>query len=296
MKLFGRKWSVQIDRTTFDDFDMSFSVVKTTKPEPNTCELRLYNLSADARGGLESTPLVSTSKKLGKGDVSTSTTGKKLQHKGIPVRISAGYEEADSVIWQGDLRTVESKHDGADWVTELGSGDGEQAFQRSRVNLSFGRGTPIATVIKAVASAIGVGLGNLPAYLARLTLSPAASQLTKQGIALSGAASDQLTSLTHSVGLEWSIQGGVLQFSERGLPTLGKAVLISPDSGMVGEPSIDNEGVMTVQMLMIPNIVPASVIVVASARINGNYRIEKVTYEGDTSGQPWYATCECKPF
>ena len=30
--------------------------------------------------------------------------------------------------------------------------------------------------------------------------------------------------------------------------------------------------------------------------INGNYRIEKATYEGDTSGQPWYIKVECKPY
>lgn len=287
MKLFGRKWSVQIDRTSFEGFDMSFSIVKTRKPEPNTCELRLYNLSADQRGELEGTPLVKIAAKSGPA---------KHQHKGIPVRISAGYEDADCVIWQGDLRTVESKHDGVDWVTELGSGDGEEAYQRSRVNLSFGRGTPVATILTQLAKSIGLGLGNLPLYLPRLALSPTAAQIASQGLVLSGSASSILTNITHSVGLEWSIQDGVLQFTERGLPTLGMVVLVSPLTGMVGEPSIDNEGVVTVKMLMIPNVVPAGVIVVASERISGNYSIEKATYEGDTSGQPWYITCECKPY
>lgn len=287
MKLFGRKWAVQIDRTTFDDFDMSFTAVKTAKPEPNTCDLKLYNLSADERGALAGTPLVKVAAKKGPG---------KHQHKGIPVRITAGYEDADCVIWQGDLRTVQSTRSGPDWVTELGTGDGEQAYQRSRVNLSFGRGTPIATVFTRLATAVGLGVGNLPLYLARLALSPVVAQLTAHGIVLSGSASDLLTNLTHSVGLEWSIQDGVLQFSERGLPTVGQVVLVSPLTGMVGDPTVDNEGVLTVQMLMIPNIVPASVIVVASATVNGNYRIEKATYEGDSSGQPWYVTCECKPF
>ncbi|HVJ27427.1 MAG TPA: hypothetical protein VM493_07775 [Vicinamibacterales bacterium] len=287
MKLFGRKWSVQIDRETFDDFDMAFNIVKTTKAEPNTCDLRLYNLNADARGALEGTPLVKIAAKSGP---------TKHQHKGIPVRISAGYEDADCVIWQGDLRTVQSKREGADWVTELGSGDGEGAYQRSRVNLSFNRGTPIATVLTALAKSIGLGVGNLPLYLPRLSLSPTLSQITMHGIVLSGSASDQLTYITHSVGLEWSIQNGVLQFTERGLPTIGQVVLVSPVTGMVDEPSMDNEGVLTVKMLMIPNVVPGSVIVVASERISGNYRIEKATYEGDTSGQPWYITVQAVPY
>jgi hypothetical protein len=267
MKLFGRKWSVQIDRTTFNAFDMSFSVVKTTKPEPNTCELSLYNLSADARGELEGTPLVKIAAKTGPA---------KHQHKGIPVRIEAGYEESDSVVWQGDLRTVESQKHGPDWVTTLGSGEGEEAFQRSRINLSFGRGTQIATVIQALAKALGIGVGNLPLYLPRILSSPTAAQLGAHGLTIDGSASTQLT--------------------ERGLPVLGQVVLVSPSSGMVEEPSIDNEGVLTVKMLMIPNVVPGSVIVVASARINGNYRIEKATYEGDSFGNPWYITANAKSF
>lgn len=288
MKLFGRKWAVQIDRTTYNDFDMSFSVVKTTKPEPNTCELVLFNLNAEARGKLAGTPKVKIASKAGPA---------KHQHKGIPVRIEAGYEEADSVVWQGDLRTVESQRSGTDWVTTLGSGDGEEAFQRSRVNLSFGRGTQIITVMQALAKALGIGVGNLPLYMPRILASPTAALLGVQGLAISGSAATHLTYLAQSVGLEWSIQDGVLQFTERGLPVAGKAVLLSSSSGMVGEPSVDNEGVLTVKMLMIPNVVPGSVIVVESKTPegSGNFRIEKATYEGDTSGVPWYITCECKP-
>lgn len=286
MKLFGRKWAVQVGRERFEDIDMSFSVVKTSKPEPNTCDLTVYNLSAASRGTLAGTPLVPI----------PSSGGKKHQRKGIPVRIEAGYEDADSLIWSGDLRTVESTHDGADWVTALGSGDGEEAYQRSRVNLSFGREASIATVVTALAAALGLGPGNLPLYLPRLLLSATAAQITAHGIVISGSAADQLTYIAQSVGLEWSIQDGVIQFTERGLPTLGSALLISQLTGMVGEPSIDNEGVVTVKMLMLPNVVPGGVIVIASTNVVGNYRIEKATYEGDTSGQPWYITCECKPF
>lgn len=287
MKLFGRKWSVQIDRTTFNEFDMAFSVVKTTKPEPNTCELSLYNLSADARGQLEGTPLVKVAAKSGPA---------KHQHKGIPVLISAGYEDADSVIWQGDLRTVESEKNGTEWITKLGSGDGEEAFQRSRVNLSFGRTTQMPVVVQALAKAMGVGVGNLPLYIPRLAASPTALQMGAHGLSISGSAATHLTYITQSVGLEWSIQDGVLQVTERGLPVLGQVVLVSPSSGMVEEPSLDNEGVLTVKMLMIPNVVPGAVIVVASERINGNFRIETATYEGDSSGQAWYITANCKSF
>lgn len=287
MRLFGRKWSVQINRSLYEDIDMAFRIERTVKPHPNTCDLTLYNLSPQQRAELAGTPLVPIAQKSGPA---------KHQHKGIPVRITAGYEDADCVIWQGDLRTVESKKNGPDWVTELGSGDGEQAYQRSRINLSFAKGTAFATVIKAVVKAIGLGEGNLALYLPRLAGSPTIARIATQGIVLSGSASQILTDLASSVGLEWSIQDGVLQFTERGLPVFGRAVFLSKDTGMIESPSVDNEGVLTVKMLMIPHVVPGSVLVVDSRAVKGNYRIETAHYEGDTSGQPWYITATCKKY
>lgn len=286
MRLFGRKWSIQIDRTLFEGMDMTFSVVKTLKPEPNTCEIQLYNLSDAQRGALEGTPLVKRAKK-GAG---------KRQHRGIPVRVSAGYEEADSIIWQGDLREVESSHNGADWITALGSGEGEEAYQRSRINLSFGKGTTIATVMRQLVGALGLGEGNLALFLPRLSTSAALAVISSQGIVLSGSGSEQLTQIANSVGLEWSIQEGTVQFTERGLPLPNQSVLVSSSSGMVGEPSIDQEGTVTVTMLMVPGVVPGSVVVVDSNRIKGNFRVQTATYEGDTSGTPWYIRVEGRPY
>lgn len=279
-KLFGRVWSVQIDRTDFTGLDMSFSIHKTLKPHPNTCELKLFNLSDDARSALEKTPLVKLPVK-GKG-------APKFQHEGIPVRITAGYEGNESLIWSGDLRTVESEHDGADWITTLTSGDGEQAYQKSRVNLSFGPGTPIVTVVKKLAAALGVGAGNVDVVLPLLAANPSLAALSAQGIVLSGSAAEQLTHITRSVGFEWSIQSGALQFVEHGEPAIGQVVLLSPATGLVGAPSVDQEQLLTAKMLMMPNVTPGSLLVLDSERHKGNYRIQTATYEGDTSGQPWY--------
>ena len=288
MRLFGRKWSVQIVRTDYTGLDMSFSVVKTTRPEPNTCELRLYNLSEASRAELEETPLVKIPAK-GKGPA-------KHQHEGIPVRITAGYEEADSLIWSGDLRTVESTHVGSDWVTTLTSGDGEQAYHRARVNMSFGPGTPVSMVIKKLAENLGVGAGNVDLVAARLAMFPRVRDLADHGLVLSGSAAERLTAWCQSLGFEWSIQDGALQFVERGKPMIGRVVLLGKETGMVGTPSIDQEGLLTVQMLMIPGVLPGSVFVMNANRIQGNFRIETATYEGDTSGEPWTITVEAKRY
>jgi hypothetical protein len=39
---------------------------------------------------------------------------------------------------------------------------------------------------------------------------------------------------------------------------------------------------------MIPGIMPGTLAVVTSERVQGNYRIDQTVHYGDTSGEPWY--------
>ena len=44
----------QADTTKITDLDMTFSVTKTFKKEPNTCQLTIFNLNPDNRGSISS--------------------------------------------------------------------------------------------------------------------------------------------------------------------------------------------------------------------------------------------------
>ncbi len=276
MKLFGRRWSITIDKLQITELDMNFHVKKSIKPEPNTCDLTVFNLNPKQRATLE------------------EIRPKKKDLVGIPVKIEAGYEEAQSLIWLGDLRTVETTLDGSEWVTDLSSGDGEKAKKKARVAQSFGPGTSPDTVLRALAHAMGIGVGNLEFFAQKQLFDSLARQIASQGIVLSGSAAAHLTRWAESSDLEWSIQDGAIQFTDRGKPLPGQVVLLNAGSGLIGTPSVDNEGLLTVKMLMIPDVIPGSLLVLDSERIKGNYRIQKADYEGDTTGTPWYITAICE--
>jgi hypothetical protein len=275
-RLFGRRWTITIDTIQVTELDMSFRCKKTIKPDPNTCELTVYNLNAVNRAHLE------------------ELRPKKDALVGIPVKIEAGYADAQSLIWLGDLRTVETKPDGSTWVTELSSGDGEKACKKARVSQSFGPATSPDTVLRALAHAMGIGVGNLEFFAQKQLFDSLARQITSQGLVISGSAAKHLTRWAKSSNLEWSIQDGALQFTDRGKPLPGKILLLNSETGLIGTPTVDNEGLLTVTMLMIPDVLPGSLLVLDSERIKGNYRIREAEYEGDTSGQPWYITAVCE--
>ena len=48
-RLFMRSWRVQVGPFATTDLDCSFKIERTTAARPGTCELTLYNLSAEHR-------------------------------------------------------------------------------------------------------------------------------------------------------------------------------------------------------------------------------------------------------
>lgn len=277
-ELFQRTCSVTINKLKLTGHAVAFKVEKTLKPEPNSCWLEVRNLNEDHRAELEEL------KPKKKGDI-----------RGIPVKIEAGYQGDEALLWLGDLRTVTSLRDGPDWVTTLESGDGEKAIQNARIHQSFGPKTPVDTALRAIVRTLGVGEGNLGQVVHRLKVN-GFGKLLPHGTVLSGSASRELTDFCKSADLEWSVQDGAIQFVDRGKVLAGKAIRLSADTGMIGSPSVDNDGVLTVQSQLIPDVRVGGLLVLDADRIKGGYRIVKATWSGDTHGGDWTITMEAKRY
>ena len=276
--LYDRRATVTVGTIEFSSLDFAFRIEKSLKPEPNTCELEIFNLSEDHVAELEL-----LAPKTGKAAI-----------KGIPCKIEAGYKDSVSQLWLGDLRTVETIIDGPDWLTRLSSGDGEKAWQNARLHVSYGPKTPVETALRAIARALGVGEGNLGKVVSRLKI--AGSALFPAGCVISGSCSRELLEIARSADLEVSIQDGALQFLDRGKALAGTAIRLAPETGMIEAPTVDNEGVLTVKTLMIPDLKPGALIVVEGRRVKGNFRARKCTWSGDTSGQDWTITTEAERY
>jgi len=131
------------------------------------------------------------------------------------------------------------------------------------------------------------------------------------------------------LGVEWSIQGREVQIIKKGGVFQQRAVVLSPQSGMVESPVIESKtmteqaaakegytkkqaGVSTtyerdpetgdirtvlqvnglqVRSLLLPTIEPGGYVQVKSRDIDGEFfRVESVTHAGDTHGQEWHTT------
>lgn len=255
-----------------------FQARRSLKPgEPATADVRVYNLSDSTRKAIEAAaqPLAPPGGSA-PGAVPSAT----------PVSIVAGYVGATSTIFIGELRSAQTVQDGADTVTELTTGDSDTAAVLARSTHCFGAGANAFLVATKLLSDMGVGPGNIATVAAVLRAAPC----YQKGVVLKGASYDLLVDLASSCGLEVTIQGGVAQWLSLGRPLGGQAYLLQTDpvnTGVLGSPSVDTKGVLSIETLMLPGIGPGSPIVVKTAYISGLYRVTAIETTGDVSGADW---------
>jgi hypothetical protein len=266
--LFRRRWRVTVGSLRSEDLDIQFEVTRTLRPNPGTCELEVWNLSADHRGEISdaSRPLV---------------------------RLEAGYEDGLSLLFQGDARKITHRREKTDWVTTITAGDGEHAIRHARASRAFGPDTQLRDVVDYIAEQMGVGTGNVSEALQDAALDQL-DDVFPRGTVLRGSAADELTQLLRSAGLEWSIQEGVLQVLPRGGALDREAVRLAPATGLVESPQVGKHGVVTAKALLIPDLVPGRLVQLESATVTGTYKIEKARYAGETRGTDWYAELETR--
>lgn len=280
--LFGRRATVQVGDLLIDagggtGLDVDFTARRgvkvskgATKPQPNTCDLSIFNLNADHRKQIEqpTTPGAAKAK--------------------VPVVVSAGYRGRQTVIFSGELRAGHSLRNGSTWVTELTTGDGDDALTQTRLSIALSKGSTAEHGIRQILGALGVGEGNLSAGVTRLKEQALAAQLFSRGVVLKGAAAELMTHFCRSVGLEWSIQGGALQLTAIGQPLGGQAIVVDAEHGMLGAPTVDTKGILSVKTEMLPDIAPGVAIAVNALEFTGGFRVLSVETHGDTrAGGEW---------
>lgn len=267
--LFRRAWRVQVSDMDTSELACKFKITRTLFARAGTCELEVRNLTEAHRRQVIASPRRTTF-----------------------VEVQAGYMGGVSLLFRGDKRKASVARDGADWTLKVTAGDGEHALRTARVAQSFAGGATVTDVVRHIADAMGVGVGNAVTALAGVQFG-AGGGVFEDGTVVQGLASSELTRLCDSARVTWSIQDGNLQI----LPLNGalerEVIRLAPDCGMVASPEIVNRRVCTVKALLIPGLVPGQRVLLDSQVRRGVHTIRSAEYSGDTHGGDWYATLTC---
>jgi hypothetical protein len=259
---------------------------KSSKPIPNTCDLKIWGLTRDHAHKLQAATTPSTP--------TSATAGSST--KTVPCVVSAGYVGRQSVIFSGEMRSCHCVRNGCDLVAELSTGDGVKAITQTRLSVAIPKGSSAANALRTIISALGVGQGNLAKALDLLGKNPMAATLYSTGCVFKGSAAEIMTDFCRTCDLEWSVQNGQIQFLDLGHPLTTQAVQIDPKHGLVGSPSVDSDGLLSFTALMIPDLKPGALVNVDSEFVQGGFRVQSIEWTGGTKGDTWYCQCEASRY
>ena len=255
---------------------IAFEVNRDTTRYPNHASVQVWNLNLGSRARLE----YELPNPLGVANVS--------------LRVGYGLGMLDE-IFLGQLRTVDSVHEGTDWVTTCTSGDSDAEVNFASVNQSFAPGTPLVAVFTALAKALKINPGNLAAAAAAAKTSGGA--VLSRGLNLSGNAADALDSVCDACGYSWTIQNGTLQITWAAYPAHPTPLaLISPQTGLIRARIVrvqdtDKTTGLAVtrkqlegRCLMLPGLVPGRMFSMTSEAATGLFVCTQTKHTGDTHG------------
>jgi hypothetical protein len=273
--LFGRSWFLSVGSLDIGDLDLSFKIEKSTLREPNTAEIVVYNLSAASRSLIEA---------------------------GGIVQLRAGYGSDCPILFRGDSRDVWTVPDAVDSATTITARDGGRAYSEARVSQPYGPGTACTQPLRDAIRVMEIGEGNLSDFTAAFALRNGADTFA-DGYVAHGPAHRVVNDIVRGAGLRWSVQNGSLQILQQGRALQSRSVVLSSDSGMVESPAWDDRGhrtrgragTVTAKALIQPGLEPGRQVRIESRNITGDFEIRKVTYQGDTRADDWYATIEGRP-
>ena len=93
--------------------------------------------------------------------------------------------------------------------------------------------------------------------------------------------------------MQWSIQNNELQILEELQTTGEEAILLTPETGLIGIPSKstakDKQGTIIQSLIMANELKPGRAVKVQSKNDNSIFKLLEVQFIGDTHGNTWTA-------
>ena len=252
------------------DLNINFTVERTLDKEPSTMGATIYNLKEETRSRLRKSP-------------------------NMRVTLQAGYTSDVHTIFVGDVRNVRQRNEPPIIATDVEAGDGEKGA-KNWARKWFGKGTSVDAVFRYLATTAGYGPGNIGS-VASIRENNGLPARLESGIHVRGYAVDELYELSRSRGIDFSIQNNEVQLlpfsgGKTGVPI----TKMNASTGMIGFPSVDNKGILTVNHRLNPNIFPGSLVEVETSdgSVSGRYKVLRALYSGSLWGDEFNIEIEGK--
>jgi hypothetical protein len=286
-RLFQREAALEVGGVDVSGLRCSFRIERTYRSVPSSLALKVYNLSEATRNAM----LSAAQERARSVPVTPGIPRPRLL---VHVTLTAGYQGAMQRLFYGELGRLKHTVEGVDNVTNVWAIMGGLNLQYARVSQSFPRGATPETVAKHLADCMGLPTGSSVSLLRNARMGRDFARYSL-GVTLSGSAAHELDMLTASAGLEWHVDDGRVEFVKRFGTQREAAVLLTPDTGLIGSPTKEGYYVVKGRCLLQPDVKPGKLVRVESRFVTTTLRVYKTTTVGDTHGSDWYIDFEGAP-
>ncbi len=262
-----------------------FEVERSIAFEDGAAEVTIFNLSKSSRAAMQA---------------------------GLSIIIDAGYADSGiGSIFVGEIRQVRHQHSTADWITKIKARSGRPVLQdlvETTTTLSYSAGASLNQVLEDVTAGLGILLagkensqgmtlpnglyfaGRYQSLIARLKTELASRQVglyidfNQMVLYKAGEPGDySVVVLDQTSGLlEAKVLKTALEMTEL-LNIKKRKVALKPSD-------IREKVVFT--SILLPSIIPNSLVRIAGAEVSGIFLVERVKYTGDNYGKSWTIRAE----
>lgn len=243
---------------------ISFSIEKADVENPNDAVIQVWNLSNENLKILESQNCV--------------------------VELRAGYGDTLTVVLIGSVTSVITTRDNADRLTEITVVDGSRQINETILSISMNGKVNSKEIYEMIASEMGVPIK----FANDVQFKDFAN-----GYTFVGLAKNILHNLRIYNGHEWTMENQILQVTLPGRTLEPQGYLLSSETGLIDIPKRVSIGSGSeevygweVQYLLNGAIGINSAVEVKSSVVNGYFRVQKVTIDGDNLEGDWICTAQ----
>lgn len=269
--LFGRRWRVTLHDVAVDANRVRFRVTKSLRLEPNTAEVTVYNLSRDTRTNIAIGPNVGPAQCV----------------------IEAGHVETMGRIFGGDIVGILDERDGPDRSFSVRAGDGERALREAFTSAWFPPQTTLSELVGRMAADMKLKPGNLVERLQRADMAGFLHEL-QRGLAMHEHSALWLENLARLTGLRISVQDGEIVALKPAEASTNPAIEMSAETGLQGTPRQAEDGTWIARGILDPDALPGRGVLLRFEGRQLETVIERVIFDGDSSGGPWTHTAQLR--
>lgn len=258
------------------ELEVHFYIRHPSIETPQLAEIKVYNLS--------------------------ETTAKSIENEFTQVKLTAGYSDHFGVVFAGQIAQTKRgrEEDAVNNFLSIYGQNSDAAYNYAIMNKTIAKGYQHSDVCKAIGDSFGqydVTQGALPTFPA---------QRYPRGRTLYGPTKQHARTLAGSTGLSWNLDLDEFRMYQKHGATNNKAIVLSPDTGLLGVPEQTIDGIsarcLLNSQIKIDSMVKIDQSLINPATLNfgyqavnflpkiaksGIYRVLYVEHRGNTRGNEW---------